>query len=42
MNKTGIDAALGINKIPDKLEQTAKGYINPGDFFNLFKKATKS
>lgn len=37
MNKTGIDAALGINKIPDKLEQTAKGYINPGEFFDLFK-----
>jgi glycosidase len=37
MNKTGIDAALGINKIPDKLEQAAKGYTNPGEFFELFK-----
>lgn len=37
MNKTGLDAALGINKIPDKLEQAAKGYINPGEFFDLFK-----
>lgn len=42
LNKTGLDAALGINKIPDKLEQAAKGYINPGDFFALFKNSERS
>ncbi len=34
---TGIDAALGINKIPDKLENVAKGYLDPDEFFNIFK-----
>jgi glycosidase len=37
LRKTGVDAALGINKIPEKLENVAKGYLNPADFFDLFK-----
>lgn len=37
LNKTGIDAALGINQIPEKLENVAKGYLDPMEFFNLFK-----
>lgn len=35
--RTGIDAALGINRIPDALENTAKGWHEPDSFFNLFK-----
>ena len=34
---TGLDAALGIDDIPDKLEYLAKGYRNPADYFNLFR-----
>lgn len=34
---TGLDAALGIDDIPDKLEFLAKGYRNPADYFNLFR-----
>lgn len=42
---TGIDAALGIADIPDKLEFLAKGWRSPGDpqsnsqdgYFNLFR-----
>lgn len=34
---TGLNAALGINKIPEKLENTAKGYTNPEEYFNIFK-----
>ncbi|MDR8392390.1 alpha-amylase family glycosyl hydrolase [Aliifodinibius sp. S!AR15-10] len=37
LDKTGVDAALGINQIPEKLENVAKGYLNPVDFFDLFK-----
>ncbi|MCC6695159.1 MAG: alpha-amylase [Candidatus Hydrogenedentes bacterium] len=37
LKKTGIDAALGINKIPEKLESVAKGYLDPIEFFRLFK-----
>lgn len=37
LKKTGIDAALGINKIPEKLENVAKGYLDPVEFFNIFK-----
>ncbi|MGV1100415.1 alpha-amylase family glycosyl hydrolase [Thiovibrio sp. JS02] len=44
VNTTGIDAALGINDIPDKLEFLAKGRRSPGDprtdeqegYFDLF------
>ena len=34
---TGLDAALGIDDIPDKLEYLAKGYRNPADYFDLFR-----
>ena len=34
---TGLDAALGIDDIPDKLEFLAKGFRNPADYFNLFR-----
>jgi glycosidase len=34
---TGLDAALGIDDIPDKLEYMVKGYRNPIDYFNLFR-----
>ena len=34
---TGVDAALGIADIPDKLEYVVKGYRNPGDYFSLFR-----
>ncbi len=45
LNTTGIDAALGINEIPDKLEFLAKGYRSPGHprtaeqegYFDLFR-----
>lgn len=45
VNTTGIDAALGINDIPDKLEFLAKGWRSPGDprteaaegYFDLFR-----
>lgn len=45
LDTTGIDAALGINDIPDKLEFLAKGYRSPGDpetaeqegYFDLFR-----
>jgi glycosidase len=34
---TGLDAALGIDDIPDKLEYLVKGYRNPRDYFGLFR-----
>jgi glycosidase len=34
---TGLDAALGIDDIPDKLEYLVKGYRNPADYFGLFR-----
>lgn len=34
---TGIDAALGIADIPDKLEYMVKGYRNPAEYFSLFR-----
>ncbi|GAB3340572.1 alpha-amylase family glycosyl hydrolase [Larkinella ripae] len=37
MELTGLDAALGIDDIPDKLEYAVKGYRNPSDYFNLFR-----
>lgn len=36
LNKTGLDAALGINNIPHRLEGVAKGYIEPEEYFNIF------
>lgn len=45
INYTGLDAALGINDIPDKLENLAKGKRSPGNpetldqegYFDLFR-----
>jgi glycosidase len=37
LNITGLDAALGLDDIPDKLEFLAKGYRNPNDYFSLFR-----
>ncbi len=45
VSTTGLDAALGINDIPDKLEFLAKGWRSPGDpdtpaqegYFDLFR-----
>jgi glycosidase len=34
---TGIDAALGIDDVQDKLEYLIKGYRNPADYFDLFR-----
>jgi glycosidase len=34
---TGLDAALGVDEIPDKLEFLAKGFRNPNDYFSLFR-----
>jgi len=34
---TGLDAALGINDIPDRLEYMVKGYRNPKEYFGLFR-----
>jgi glycosidase len=34
---TGLNAALGIDDIPDKLEYLVKGYRNPADYFSLFR-----
>lgn len=37
LETVGMNAALGINDIPDKLEYLVKGYRNPSDYFNLFR-----
>ncbi len=37
LEATGLDAALGVDDIPDKLEYLVKGYRNPADYFNLFR-----
>ena len=37
LEQTGLDAALGIDDIPDKLEYLVKGYRNPSDYFVLFR-----
>jgi len=34
---TGLNAALGIDDIPDKLEYMVKGYRNPVEYFSLFR-----
>ncbi|MBL0168783.1 MAG: alpha-amylase [Propionivibrio sp.] len=34
---TGLDAALGIDDIPDRMDYLAKGWREPVDFFNLFR-----
>jgi glycosidase len=37
LETTGMDAALGIDEIPDRLEYLVKGYRNPIDYFDLFR-----
>ena len=37
LEQTGLDAALGIDDIPDKLEYLVKGYRDPGEYFDLFR-----
>jgi glycosidase len=34
---TGLNAALGLDDVQDKLEYLAKGYRNPRDYFDLFR-----
>ncbi len=49
LNTTWLDAALGINDIPDKLENLAKGWRSPGDpktdpqegYFDLFRNSLR-
>ncbi len=36
-DKTGLNAALGINQIPQNLENTAKGYNSAENYFSIFK-----
>ena len=37
LEQTGLNAALGIDEIPDKLEYMVKGYRDPLDYFDLFR-----
>lgn len=37
LETTGMDAALGIDDIPDRLEYLVKGYRNPSEYFDLFR-----
>lgn len=37
LEETGLDAALGIDDIPDKLEYLVKGYRDPESYFSLFR-----
>lgn len=37
METTGLNAALGINDIPDRIEYLSKGYREPQAYFNLFR-----
>lgn len=37
VQRTGIDAALGIDDVQDKLEYMIKGQRNPIDYFDLFR-----
>jgi glycosidase len=37
LEEVGMNAALGIDDIPDKLEYLIKGYRNPEDYFDLFR-----
>ena len=37
VEQTGLNAALGIDDIPDKLEYLVKGFRNPSDYFDLFR-----
>lgn len=37
LERTGLDAALGIDEIPDKLEGLVKGWRDPSEYFELFR-----
>jgi glycosidase len=37
LETTGMDAALGVDDIPDKVEFLIKGLRNPDDYFSLFR-----
>lgn len=37
LEATGLNAALGIDDVQDKMEYLVKGYRNPEDYFNLFR-----
>jgi glycosidase len=37
VNKTGLDAALGIEDVPGKLEGMVTGYTDPADYFSVFR-----
>ena len=37
LEETGLDAALGIDEIPDKLEGLVKGWRSPAEYFDLFR-----
>lgn len=41
METTGLNAALGIDDIPDRLEYLAKGYRNPASYFDLFRNSAQ-
>jgi glycosidase len=40
VEKTGLDAALGIEDVPGKLERMVTGYGDPADYFSLFRNWT--
>jgi glycosidase len=37
VDKTGLDAALGIEDVPGKLEQMVTGHGDPADYFGVFR-----
>ncbi len=37
VERTGLDAALGIEDVPGKLERMVTGYAEPADYFSLFR-----
>jgi glycosidase len=37
LEETGLNAALGIDDIPDRLEYLVKGYRDPREYFDLFR-----
>jgi glycosidase len=37
VDRTGLDAALGIEDVPGKLEGMVMGYTDPADYFSIFR-----
>src|SRR5262245_41996800 len=37
VEKTGLDAALGIEDVPGKLERMVTGFADPADYFSVFR-----